>query len=154
LYQEELRDQVSQGDVFDEIPVPYVRISLDTFEAEDTEVRLVRAIMLTHDCEFDKPRNTHAYVAEVRPLNGIDPGSQGNVRQYRTINAFFLEARDGTMEESYVDFRCMFRVPEQVLKVRTDEGRRLVSLTDDGRLALQRQIALFFGHSREQLQAA
>ncbi len=83
----------------------------------------------------------------MRPLSEIHANSQGNVRHYRTRNTFYLEALGDTLPESYVDFRRMDRIQKVLIEQAPPESRA-ASLTEEARLALQRQIAIFFGYGR------
>src|SRR5436190_1506794 len=109
-------EEVSQGDIFDGIPVAYLRHENPSEPSAD--IRFVRAILVSHDCEYDKPSNQFVLVAEVRPLTEIPGGSQGNVRHYRTRNTFYLEPLGELMPESYVDFRRIDRIQKVTLEQR------------------------------------
>lgn len=106
------------------------------------------AILLTHDCEYDKSANSSVLLAEIRDLSEVVLGSQGHIRQYRTRNTFYLEAIEDHLPESYVDFRRITRLPKTVIASLANNSNRIASLSDDSRLALQQQIAAFFGYGR------
>ncbi len=145
MYLLERRGEVSQGDVFDDIPFPVVELAeVATVYAT---VRPVRALLVSHDCEYDKPNNPYVTVAEVRPMAEVDRGSQGNIRSFRVRSTFHLQEHP-ELPESYVDLRRMASIDKRILADRAAAGKKLVSLSDDARLALQRQIAIFFGVER------
>lgn len=102
---------------------------------------------MTQNCEYDKPSTLTVLVAEVLPLSGVAVASQGNVRRNRVASAFYLAPQE-TFPESYVDFRAIGRVEKSVVVTEADRGTRLLSLTEEARLALQQQIAGFFGYHR------
>ncbi len=141
MYLEELSGEVSQGDIFERLPLAPVADGRGP-----GEVRLVSAILLTQDCEYDKPSTASVLIAEVLPLSVIASGSQGNVRKNRVASAFHLPPH-ADLPESYVDLRTLSRVNKSLVAEAQDENR-LLSLTEEGRLALQRQIAGFFGYDR------
>ena len=138
-----LRSEISQGDVFDQIPIVW-------FRSQDNVVlaRFSKAILITHDCDFDKPNSRTCLLAEIRPLEEIDDGSKGNIRSNRAVNTLYMGQIGPAEQEWFVDFRRITRVDKELLQSRNREGLRLVSLTDEGRLALYRVIATFF--SRDQ----
>jgi hypothetical protein len=147
MYLPQPREEISQGDVFQNVSLVAVTESADN-PGVITHLREGYAILLTHDCEYDKPANRWVLVAEVRPLAEIPSGSQGHIRQYRTRNTFYLESLEPNLPESYVDFRRLSPLPKSALSSPLRAGNRLVSLNDEARLALQRQIAIFFGYGR------
>lgn len=141
LYADEIRSEVSQGDLFSEVPIAYVNINAP----QKLRVERVLAIILTHDCEYDKPNNHYCLVARIRSLDHVPTGSQGNIRNHRTRRAFYLPANSGVIAESYVDLRDIDRVAKATIEDLVRNGCRLASLSEDGRLALQQQLAMFFG---------
>lgn len=143
MYLAALRGEVSQGDIFDDLPSVYIQQA-----GLRSKVQNTRAILLTHDCEYDKPRTETVVVAEVWPLSDVNNSSQGYIRQNRVLSTFYLEAYGDAFPESYVDLRNVSRVEKRLVAERAQIGKRLLCLTDDARLALQRQIALFFGLDR------
>ena len=147
MYLSEPRPEISQGDIFDRAPLVSVAQDADSF-ALSVALRESRAILLTHDCEYDKPSNPWIVVAEVRPLAEIAADAQGHIRQYRTRNTFYLEGLPDGLPESYVDFRRLTRLPKTALTVSPETTLRLASLDEEARTALQRQIAIFFGYGR------
>ena len=140
-----LREEISQGDVFDGLVYRYV---YDEPSAPEPVLRsrVIRAMLITADCEFDKPGSAYVYLGEVRPLSEISPGTRGNVRSRRVFYTFPLDLNDALPEESYVDFRRILRFDKG--RVGLADPTRLLSLTDVARMALQEQIALFFGLAR------
>lgn len=143
MYLPTLRGEVSQGDIFDSLPTVYVqRVGLQP------KLGYARSILLTHDCEYDKPRTETVLIAEVWPLAEVNKGSQGYIRQNRVLGAFYLEAYRNVLAESYVDLRNVSRIEKTITETSNQAGSRLLSLTDEVRMALQRQIALFFGVDR------
>ncbi|MGI4789110.1 MAG: hypothetical protein ACRYFS_09695 [Janthinobacterium lividum] len=142
MYLEEVSIEVSQGDVF---------VSLPLVSAADgsgqTLIQRVHVILLTQDCEYDKPSTVSVLVAAVLPLSGVASGSQGNVRKNRVASAFYLPPHP-LLPESYVDIRAIGRVAKILIAAEANNAGRMLSLTEEARLALQRQIAGFFGYDR------
>lgn len=142
MYLETISSEVSQGDIFEGLPFAP---AVDGQSAGG--VRRVRAMLLTQDCEYDKPSTASVLVAEVLPLSAIASGSQGNVRRNRVASAFYLPPH-ADLPESYVDLRTISRVTKSLVAAEAEGENRLLSLTEEARLALQRQIAGFFGYDR------
>lgn len=140
MYLEIASTEISQGDIFDSLP-------LAVMEGTMAAVRMSCVILLTQDCEYDKPSTLSVLVAEIMPLSRIAVGSQGNVRRNRVASAFYLPAQE-SFPESYVDFRAMGRVEKSTIIAEADRGNRRLSLTEEARLALQQQVAGFFGYHR------
>lgn len=136
------RPQISQGDIFANIPVARVK-----FPEAIPILKEIDGLLLTHDCEFDKPLSSYVMITEIRTLDELNPTSRGNVRNLKTLNTFYLPSTD-TVPESYLDFRRTYQVDKAFLFDRLSKSLRLRSLTDEARTALQRQIAIFFGHER------
>lgn len=142
MYEPQLRDQVSQGDIFDDVPITYVTFQDGATPISNTYPK--RAMMLTWDCEHDKAINQWVMVAEIYALSDVTPTNQNHIRGYRVKNAFYLKECDA-FPESYVEFRHIDRLHKIMLQVRSAEGKRIASLTDESRLALQQHLSVFFG---------
>lgn len=140
MYESILAEQVSQGDIFDDLLFSYI-------DDEGNVVSHVgRVALLTFGCEYDKPKCEYVTVAEVIPLDVVPLGDRGNVRNYRVANAFYLEPRDW-LEESYISLLRTARLSKKFVAV--NAHRRIGSMTRDARLALQDHLTLFFGYDRE-----
>jgi hypothetical protein len=140
MYLDTVRAEVSQGDIFGRLP-------LASAEGGGAALRLACVMLLTQDCEYDKPSTVSVLVAEILPLSGVAAGSQGNVRRNRVASAFYLSPH-AILPESYVDIRAVGRVEKSLVAAEAEGGSRLLSLTEEARLALQRQVAGFFGYDR------
>ena len=140
MYLDKASAEVSQGDIFESLP-------LTSVEGGQAHMRQVRAMLLTQDCEYDKPSNASVLIAEILPLSSVTSGSQGNVRRNRVASAFYLPPH-ADLPESYVDIRAIGRVEKSLIVAEAQRGTRLLSLTEEARLALQRQSAGFFGYDR------
>lgn len=113
---------------------------------EQAQIQRVPAILLTQDCEYDKPSTVFVLIAAILPLSGVAPGNQGNVRKNRVASAFYLPPHP-LLLEPYVDIQAIGRISKSLIVAEAQEGR-LLSLSEEARLALQRQIAGFFGYDR------
>jgi hypothetical protein len=157
-------DELSQGDLFVEVPSVYVqdlrylvKTADNTFslQAVAGQRRLDRpypanaeetrtfGIVLTHDCEIDKePRRALVHVALVRPLRAPDvpeehlDGFRANTRH----RAFYLPTNDYLEGENYADLRRMTPLRVDVLLGLT----KLASMNEDGRRMLREHIFRFF----------
>ena len=101
MYFQELRGEVSQGDVFDSLPIAYIRQG-----AEHSAVINTRAMLITYDCEYDKPSTKLVMIAGIFALAEVPADRRGNVRKNKVFSTFHLEATE-MQQESFVDFRYM-----------------------------------------------
>ena len=147
MYLAALREEVSQGDIFDGLLYQYVYQEPSAPEPT-IRSRVIRAMLITADCEYDKPNSAYVYLGEVRPLSEISLGTQGNVRSRRVFYTFPLEPHPRLPEESYVDFRRILRFDKNLIAADNLNQQRSLSLTDIARTALQEQVSLFFGLAR------
>lgn len=144
MYLDRLQEQVSQGDLFDGLPLAHV----DWHTPPQPSLRYVRAVLLTFNCEYDKPNCKSVLVAEVKPLDLVPENLRGNVRRNRVASAFSLSGHE-RLEESYVDFRYVSTLDKRIVEEASAIGRRILSLDEDTRLALQEQLYQFFGYGRQ-----
>jgi len=144
MYTAELREKISQGDIFDNFPVVDIK-----FVASDAEpevcMRRSRVMLISNDCDYDNCR--YVMVAETRPLTDIAAKDRDNVRHGRSRKTFYLSGNPSHFPESFTDFRCVHRIAKQFIADGGQFHPRISSLVDMERLALQRSIAIFFGVS-------
>lgn len=99
MYTSELRPEISQGDVFREVD-----FALLNGNGEPVKVKAT-VLLLSHDCDFDKPNNPYCLVAMITPLASVPADHQDNIQNYRVISTFYLPESPNTLVESYVDLR-------------------------------------------------
>jgi hypothetical protein len=85
MYLPALRPQISQGDIFDNLPVARVK-----YPETVPVLKEIRGMLITHDCEFDKKSSIYVMLTEVRLLKEIESSSRGNIKNFKTLNTFFL----------------------------------------------------------------
>lgn len=126
MFSQAVRPEISQGDVF---------TGMDVFEVlGGREERYEGAlILLSHDCEFDK-QHEFALVARVLPLDSAPRSSWPQIRRGEALNAIHLPGV-GDQPESFVNLRYIHRFPKGDLRQADLAGRRVASMTDDGRSA-------------------
>lgn len=151
FYRGDLREEISQGDIFPDVPVLYAKAH--TFDGESPaihpDIRHVNGILLTHDCEYEKKSSIYIYVAEIVSLKSAESGQAKYIRDGRVISAFYLPRlalNQQELGECYADLRRISRVDKRLLDLR--KNLRIASLGGDARLALQRSIGVFFGIGR------
>jgi hypothetical protein len=144
MYLDQLQEKVSQGDIFDGLPLSHVAWGTPPHSS----LRYVRAILLTYDCEYDKPNCKFVPVAEVKPLSLVPENGRGNVRKNHVARSFYLQPQGG-LEESYVDFRHVGVLDKRIVEDAFVGGRRIFSLDEDSVLALQEQLYGFLGYERK-----
>ena len=136
MYLDELRGEVSQGDVFDSLPLACARHPASGLPA----VEEARALLLTYDCEYDKPSTRSVMVAAVFPLAAVPVERRGNVRNNRVFSTFYLLPH-ADFDEAFVDFRHIGQIEKTIVAERAGDGKRLASLSAEAQLALQEQLS-------------
>lgn len=147
MYLPELQTEVSQGDIFRDIHYRFIIQDNQNSEPRMSS-RTLNAMLLTYDCEYDKPQSGFVYVGEIRPLSEISLQTRGNVRNFKVMNAFPLQTNELLNEESYIDFRRILRFDKNMISEYSLNKHRILLLTEDARLALQLHVAMFFGFRR------
>lgn len=102
-------------------------------------------LLISHGCEVDKATIDVLLVARIRSLLELSGGLQGDVKRAAVRSAMHLPAVS-SLPEGFVDFRYMLRALREDLDRADREGRRVASMTVDGRLALQ--VYLYRFHTR------
>lgn len=135
-----LRPEISQGDVIDDIPV---------FDHDGlwTVKRTARVVIVSHDCEMDKPndRGRYVLVAEHRTPEDAGSGNWGNIKAGRGWNTFYVPA-GAALGEGYIDFGRVHRVTQTTLREAIDNNKRLASMSNDGREAMVYAFASYLLH--------
>ena len=168
--------ELSQGDIFDRVPLVYATANPLPLRAVSIEGRslletnpiaeiahpaetahgaqvaaacdFTRAVLLTYDCEIDKPATKHLTLALVRPLDPSMPKqSQQIIRENRKFSMFFLPS-DGHLRESLVDFIRVSTLPKELLKA----APRIACLSEEARQAMLFQFIRYL--CRKDLSAA
>jgi hypothetical protein len=112
MYLSEPREQISQGDVLENVPIAYVLYDVDIPQA-----RVVRshAIVLSHDCEYDKPNNPFAIVASILPLRRekrysvkLPSSSDWDVRKNTPSRGFYHDNSISDFRSGHRSFRGQF----------------------------------------------
>ncbi len=136
MYASDASSDLNQGDILEKVNL------LDSAVPTSPPVER-NIIVLSHDCEIDKPSNEVIIVAGVKLMSEVEkysPGIKGDIKNGRVRNTMYLPPH-GELEESCVDFRYIFRVTKQQLLECLKQSLRVVSLNDEGKQAL----CTFFG---------
>jgi hypothetical protein len=123
-----LREKLSQGDIL-------TQITLIDSAATTTSPQRYNVIVLSHDCEIDKPNNSIIIVCALRNLSEVPSITQEQIRKNKVYRTMYLESTK-LFPESFVDFRLIFRVNKNFLEECSRQGFRVASLNDEARLAL------------------
>lgn len=156
-------EKLSQGDIVPAAPAvtvmsldPFVKVSGNRYElrpafptsvdpqrehqANAQEVRTY-AIVLSHDCELDKPiRTASVLLGLVRPFANLALEVEQGLRRNTRHRALYLPASTYIESESYVDLRRVTTLRRAVV----DALGYVASMNDDGKLMLQEQLFRFF----------
>lgn len=155
--------ELSQGDLFDLVPSVYVHdlgymsktdtnkysllrnrpesFKLDAEHAATAMAIRRPAIVITHDCEIDKPHSRATLLmASVRPLAKIRKEDREGFRDNTRHRAFYLPETPYLTGENYADLRTVTTVRRDVLETL----QKLASMGEDGRRMLREQLFRFF----------
>ena len=104
--------------------------------------RAAFAILLSHDCEIDKPGGQQpVLVAPVYPLTVIQElAIQEIVRQGQRFAFLPVPAIPGVLPESYADFRSICYLP----RAGVDQSERKQSVSADGKTEIAARLIAFF----------
>ena len=128
MYLRELRNQLSQGDIF-------AGIELLDSATPSSPLKTHNVIVISHTCEILKPSNSIVLVCAIRSLSDIESSNRGHIKNNRIYNAMYLSAI-ADLSESFVDFRYTFRINKLSLEEYIHQGRKIASLNDEAQLAL------------------
>ena len=99
-----------------------------------------RGILLTHDCQIDKPGTKHLAAALVRPLGPLPADQQEMIRGNQVHAYYCLPASPAGIEESYVDFRRITTLSVDIIA----RANRLAGLTNTAWDGMMFQLTRFF----------
>lgn len=128
MYRSNPRPKLSQGDIFFDIDL------IDSAIPHNSPQKR-KIIVLSHNCEIDKPNNQAVLTCGIRQLSEVNLGLQNDIRASRVVNCMYLPA-GSNMGESFIDFRQIFRVNKFYLNEAMNTGFRLCSITDEAQMAL------------------
>lgn len=129
-----------QGDIFTGIPFA---VHLPEGEMKTKPDSL--AMLISHECDVDKPATDVALLASVQSgANTFDAATLGNLRSNRIFHAFYLGTPPGLEGEHwYTDFHFITVVRKDFLNL----DRRILSLDDAAREALRGQLIKFWNRN-------
>ena len=106
--------------------------------------RDIHVVVLSDDCEIDKDDGkVPVLVAPVVPISAVqDSAALDAVRSHRRYPFLPLPKLDGSIEESYVDLRCITYIDRKLIA----KAVRQASMTQRGVDELVKQIIAFFTH--------
>lgn len=125
-----------QGPPLPDVPKPVAGSSLLVPALCD----YTRGILLTHDCQIDKPGTRHLIVALVRPLGPLPADQQEMLRGNQVHSYYYLPASSEGMEESYVDFRRLTTLSVEIVA----GASRLAGHSDTAWASMTFQCSRFF----------
>lgn len=125
-----------QGDLFDHTLSPEEFLGV-------TDLPEFRVLVLDHECQIEKQKTTGVICATVFLLARLGPGIQGHIRAGRVHHTMYLPPY-GDLPEQYADLRYQARLGKTTLEKAKRDGRRLCSMTDEGRFALLESIYRYY----------
>jgi hypothetical protein len=148
----------SQGDILDDVPHIWVgdqsalrfpEAPTDASATEDpggssgtllAQYRLATAIIITPDCEIDKPHTRTWIVSPVLPMTVLPESARDIVRQGRVFSKYYLPCFGESLPESFADLNHFSAVADSILRLKP----RLISLSDVGRRAFYGYVIRWF----------
>jgi hypothetical protein len=104
------------------------------------------AIVLSHDCELDKPGDKrYVQTALIRSLEDVPEAFRDGIREYEQKRAFYLPPNDYLEGENFVDLR-MITTSRRAEVI--DELERVAVMNEDGRVQLRFQLFSFYARKR------
>lgn len=94
--------------------------------------RRAKAMLLTYDCEIDKPQVRNWIVSPVVPLAEIPGSSHSDVKKNKVFHLLYLPKYRGILEDSVLLLNHMTTLSREFVST----AHRIVSLSDIGRRAL------------------
>lgn len=94
--------------------------------------RRSKAILISHDCEIDKPQVKKWLICPVVPMDRLQPRNHDLLKRNRIFSMLYLPRLDQMIPDSFVDFNQVTTLDSEFIK----SGKRIVSLSDIGRRAL------------------
>ncbi len=140
-----LRKNISQGDIFQDIPFPIIRFEGGVVSVETENYP---GMLLTFDCEYDKKIVPVALLGQVRLLSDVKEGARKPIREGTVVRTLFLPKSE-MMDESFVEFTNVASVSKVLLQSYSENGRRIASIDHDSRILLQQKLAAFYGIGRK-----
>lgn len=128
------RKEISQGDIFDNVPHLYLGAG-----ANSPMTVNAKGILLTHDCQVDKDAVLRWAICPITPMHKLPKGQHGDTMRNRVFSRFFLPKHGSLTEDSFVDFDNISTIDREIIKA----AERRLSLTDDGRRGLYAQFIRF-----------
>jgi hypothetical protein len=151
------RPELSQGDILEWLPnshltppllglLPHSEGMMACVSADHPEFkskgqpiiascRRAKALLLTYDCEIDKPAVKNWIVAPVVPLAEIPGSAQTDVKKNKVFSFLYLPKYRDILDESVLVLNHLTTLDKTFIQ----SGERIASLSDIGRRALYAQ---------------
>lgn len=104
------------------------------------EARNLLAVILTPDCELDKPSTRFWLIAPLHPISSLMAQDQGNIRKNKVLKYLHVPANPPHIPEAFIDLATITTVEAGLLR----KAKRLVTLSDSTRAALYLQQMRWF----------
>jgi hypothetical protein len=155
---EDPRADISQGDILEKLPSAHLVRPLQALfarpdgsmavESEDhpdfndkkgqpvvASCKRARALLLSYDCEIDKPAVKHWIIAPIVPLSLIPGPSHSDAKKNKIFSLLYLPSYRDILEESVLVLNHITTLDREFVQ----RTRRILSLSDIGRRALYAQ---------------
>ncbi len=111
---------------------PYTSFNDKDGQAVIAKCKRSRGVLISHDCEVDKPQVKKWLVCPVVPMDRLQPKNHDLVKRNRIFSMLYLPKFDKITVDSFVDFNQITTLDSEFIKA----GKRIISLSDIGRRAL------------------
>jgi hypothetical protein len=134
----------SQGDILEPVPHLFFDGPLSVAVGDRTTrstgpiictATSERAIILTPDCEIDKPKVRRWLICPVMPIETVAADNRQNVRDNKVFSRFYLPPYEDILSEGFADFNQISTISAGLLVT----VNRTASLDEEGRSALYAQ---------------
>ena len=155
---EEPRAEISQGDILEKLPSAYLAAPLRALFVRDdgamevesenhpnfndkqgqpvvASCKRAKALLLTYDCEIDKPAVKNWIVVPLVPLSVIPGASHGDAKKNKIFSLLYLPSYRDIIEESVLVLNHVTTLDREFVQ----RTKRILSLSDVGRRALYAQ---------------
>jgi hypothetical protein len=151
------RPEISQGDILELLPhisldrpvfalhkegetetvfratgEPYIDFDDKDGQAVIAKCKRSKAILISHDCEVDKPQVKKWLICPVVAMEKLQPKNHDLLKRNRIFSMLYLPKFEKILVDSFVDFNHFTTLDSEFIK----SGKRIISLSDTGRRAL------------------
>lgn len=111
---------------------PYTNFNDKDGQTVIAKCKRTKAILISHDCEIEKPQVKNWLVCPVVPMDKLQPKNHDLLKRNRIFSMLYLPRFNRLLIDSFVDFNHVTTLDSEFIK----SSNRIISLSDIGRRAL------------------